>query len=312
MLQSTHCYQMSSITDDGSQDGLADKAKLFSNEENHDNDIVTKADLRLLAEWAVPNLIGILTSPEEYIDQYTDDYIRFHERAGQIIESLLSTITPEMLTVRFGVSGIVTDLNVPFELNESFLQNLWRCERPISHWIKKESDELMEVALLGRPFALASAAHNVQKISGMDRLEAIENNCYDAYLRQIYLRAFNLYGIYPLAHEKLGILGIDPWMQVVAGKDINPAHCTGRQLELYAGKQFRDSKIPFEVYSILKHLPLLVSITERLAITDWDTILQKELSASWMRGETGKWIEKALELLSDSENSGAQIYMLGA
>lgn len=314
MLTLNHFYQIPRLTDDGMQKGLSSRAKTVSIANHHSkmNSVVTEAELRLLAEWSVPDLVQVLNFPEESLDLYSDDYIRFHERAGRVIEALLGSVKTDLLAVRFGVGGVVSDLNVPFELNENFLTNLWRHERPISHWVRKEFDDLMEVAVLGRSYALAAAALDVQNMSGMGRLEAIENKCYDAYLRQIYLRAFNLYGIFPLPHEELGIRGIDPWMQVAAGRDIVPAHCTGRQLELFARRQFRDFKIPFEVYSILKHLPLRLSIPARMAVTDWTVLLQNELSASWLRGETGLWVEKSLESITDSENSDAQGYMLGA
>ena len=314
MLTLNHFYQMPSSLDDGLQQGLSSSTKTVSLLSQHAqmNDVVTEAELRLLAEWSVPDLLQVLNLPEESIDLYADDYIRFHERAGRVIEALLGSVKTDLLAVRFGVGGVVSDLNVPFELNENFLKNLWRHERPISHWVRKEFNDLMEVAVLGRSYALAAASLDVQQMSGMDRLEAIQNQCYDAYLRQIYLRAFNLYGIFPLAHEELGIRGVDHWMQVAAGRDIIPTHCTGRQLELFARRQFRDFKIPFEVYSILKHLPLRLSIPARMAVTDWTALLQNELSASWLRGETGRWIEKTLESIGDSENSDAQGYMLGA
>ena len=314
MLVLNHCYQMPIFADEGIQKGLSSKTKTVSllNPQSKINDVVTEAELRLLAEWSVPDLVQVLNFPEESIDLHADDYVIFHERAGRVIEALLGSIKTDLITVRFGVGGVVTDLNVTFELNEAFLTNLWRHERPISHWIRKESDDLMEVAILGRSYALAAASLDVQHMSGMDRLEAIENQCYDAYLRQIYLRAFNLYGIFPLAHEELGIRGIDPWMQVAAARGIVPARCTGRQLELFARRQFRDFKIPFEVYSILRHLPQRLSIPARMKVTDWAALLQNELSASWLRGETGQWLEKALDSITDSENSDAQGYMLGA
>lgn len=314
MLLLNHCYQMPSLADDAMQKGLSGKAAtvFLLNQHTRMNNMVTEAELRLLAEWPVPDLQQVLNSPEESIDLYADDYIRFHERAGRVIEALLGNVKTDLFAVRFGVGGVVSDLNVPFELSDAFLTNLWRHERPISHWIRKEFDDLMEVAVLGRSYALAVASLDVQRMSGMDRLGAIDNQFYDAYLRQIYLRAFNLYGVFPLAHEELGIRGIDPWMQVAAGRAIIPALCTGRQLELFARRQFRDFKIPFEVYSILKHLPLRVSISARMMVTNWAALLQDELSASWLRGETGQWIEKAFESITDSENSDAQGYMLGA
>ncbi|SIS75916.1 hypothetical protein [Neptunomonas antarctica] len=275
--------------------------------------IVTEAELRLLAEWFVPDLISILNKPEEYADKYAADYTRFHERAGCAIEALLGSIQPDLLTVRFGVGGVFADLNVPFQLNEKVLVRIWRHERPVSHWIRKEHEELKEIAVLGRPYALASAALVVQKMSCMRRLDAIKNQCYDAYLRQIYLRAFNFYGISPLSYEELGVKGVDPWMQVASSKVLIPAACTGRQLQLFARRQFRDFKIPFEVFSILKNLPLQLPVSQRLNVTNWTDFLQNELSASWMRGESGQWIEKSLDAISESESSAsvnAQGYML--
>jgi hypothetical protein len=41
-------------------------------------------------------------------------------------------------------------------------------------------------------------------------------------------------------------------------------------------------------------------------------LLQEELSAAWLRGEAGEWIEKALDSITDSKKSDAQGYMLGA
>lgn len=314
MFQLNHCYQMPRTADGCLQAVPASSVNTYCLLD-HDakiNSVVTEAELRLLAEWSVPDLIHILNSPEESIDEHSEDYIRFHERAGRVIEALLGSVKTDLLTVRFGVGGVISDLNVPFELNEEFLTCLWRHERPISHWVRKEYNELMGVAVLGRPYALAAATLDVHRISGMTRIEAIENQCYDAYLRQIYLRAFNLYGVFPLAHDELGIRGIDPWMQVAAGKDITPSVCTGRQLQLFARRQFRDFKIPFEVYSILKHLPLRLGIAERLRVSDWAGLLQEELSAAWLRGDSGEWIEKALGSITDSQGSDAQGYMLGA
>lgn len=312
MLTLNHFYQMPSMADDGMQKGVLGRAKTVSLLNHHvkTTSAITEAELRLLAEWSVPDLLQVLNYPEESLDLYADDYIRFHERAGRVMEALLGNVKTDLLAVRFGVAGVVSDLNVPFELNETFLTHLWRHERPICHWVRKEFDDLMEVAVLGRSYALAAASLDVQQMSGMDRLGAIENQCYDAYLRQIYMRAFNLYGVFPLPHEELGIRGIDPWMQVAAGRDIIPARCTGRQLELFARRQFRDFKIPFEVYSILKHMPLRLSIPARMEMTDWVALLENELSASWLRGETGQWIEKTLDSITDSGNSDSQGYML--
>ncbi|WP_293265826.1 hypothetical protein [Neptunomonas sp.] len=314
MLRFNHTYHMPRATAGGFKGVPTSSINTYCLLDHSDtiNDVVTESELRLLAEWSVPDLIHILNQPEENIDKHADDYVRFHERAGRVIEALLGNVKTDLLTVRFGVGGIVSDLNVPFELNEEFLRSLWRHERPISHWVRKEYNDLMSVAVLGRPYALAAASIDVQQISGMTRIVAIENQCYDAYLRQIYLRAFNLYGVFPLAHDELGIRGVDPWMQVAAGKDISPSACTGRQLQLFARRQFRDFKVPFEVYSILKHLPLRLGISERLALTDWASLLQEELSASWLRGESGDWIEKALNSITDSESSDAQGYMFGA
>ncbi|BBB30067.1 hypothetical protein [Neptunomonas japonica] len=319
MLGLNHCYQMPRSAEgsllSASTRSINARNIFRSNVKNSHaviRDVVTEAELRLLAEWSVPNLIDILNFPEESVEKHSEDYIRFHERAGRVIEALLGSVKTDLLTVRFGVGGVISDLNVPFELNDEFLASLWRHERPISHWVRKESNELMGVAVLGRPYALAAATLDVHRISGMTRIEAIENQCYDAYLRQIYLRAFNLYGVFPLAHDELGIRGIDPWMQVAAGKDIVASACTGRQLQLFARRQFRDFKISFEVYSILKHLPLRLGISARLAVSDWDSLLQEELSAAWLRGETGEWIEKALDSITDSKKSDAQGYMLGA
>ncbi len=312
MFSLNHCYLIPDLNSDGVQGGLSGTSATVSllNPYEKKDDIVTEAELCLLAEWPVPDLVQVLNFPKESLDLYADDFIRFHERAGRVMEALLGNVKTDLLAVRFGVAGVVSDLNATFELNETFLTHLWRHERPISHWVRKEYDDLMEVAVLGRSYALAAASLDVQHMSGMDRLGAIENRCYDAYLRQIYMRAFNLYGIFPLPHEELGIRGIDPWMQVAAGRDIVPARCTGRQLELFARRQFRDFKIPFEVYSILKHMPLRLSIPARMAMTDWVSLLENELSASWLRGETGHWIEKTLDSITDSGNSDSQGYML--
>lgn len=307
MLCLSPCYEMPYNNDNGYSGAVC-----LVDQEVKNNDLVTEAEFRLLAEWPVSDLVKILNNPERSVALHADDYKRFYEKAGDVIEDLLGSVQTDLLTVRFGVGGVTYDLNSPFQFSEGFLTTLWRQERPISHWIRKEYEKLIEIAVLGRSYALAAAALDVQRISGMDRLESIENQCYDAYLRQIFLRAFNFYGICPLIHEELGIRGVDPWMQIVAGKDIAPVKCTGRQLELYARRQFRDFKIPFEVYSILKHLPLCVSVSQRLALTDWVELLQNELSVSWLRGESGEWIEKALESIAGSGSSDAQEYMMGA
>jgi hypothetical protein len=315
MIQFRPCLHMPDTSDGVIPGSPSSQANTFSilAPDLDKSSIVTEAELRLLAEWFVPDLIVILNKPEEHTDKHADDFIRFHERAGRAIEALLGSIQPELLTVRFGVGGVISDLNVPFQLTDEFLVNLWRHERPVSHWIRKEHEELQGIAILGRPYALACAALDVRKMSGMRRLDAIQNQCYDAYLRQIYLRAFNLYGIFPLSHEELGIKGIDPWMQVASSRVLIPAACTGRQLQLFARRQFRDFKIPFEVFSILRHLPLQLPVSQRLNVTNWAGLLQNELSTSWLRGESGQWIEKSLDAISEADSSAsvdAQGYML--
>lgn len=311
MRQFGHCFFMATASGEPPNHGgdvssdMKKSASVFSLLESDCDvsDVVTEEELRLIAEWPVHDLVSLLNDPETRADMHADDFIRFHERAGRVMEALLGHIQPDILTVRFGVGGVIADLNVPFNLTERFLEQLWRYERPISHWVRKQSDELTSVALLGRPYALADATISIREISGMSRFDAIENQCYDAYLRQIYLRAFNLYGVYPVALDDLGVRGVDPWMQVAAGRDIRPAYCTGRQLQLFARRSFRDFKIPFELFSILKHLPLLLPASERLKITDWRALLQEELSASWLRGETGEWIEAVIELLDLHEEN---------
>lgn len=289
-----HHPPCAALKDDGTCSDSADTDR---------NDLITREELRLLAEWPVHELIDLLNHPRQGVDLHTDDYIRFHERAGRIMEALLGSIQPQILTVRFGVGGVTVDLNSEFSLSDRFLEHLWQVERPISYWVRKQHSELMDVAGLGRSYALADAALRIEKISGMSRLQAIDNGCYYAYLRQIYLRAFNLYGIFPLKTDELGVLGVDPWMQVAAGQDFQPNRCTGRQLQLFAKRQFRDYQISFEVFSLLSHLPLLLSVAQRLKPVQWNDVLQNELSARWLSGETGEWIEGAIQVLESHSAS---------
>lgn len=267
------------------------------------NNWVTESELRLVAEWHVADLQALLNNPASARERATDDFIRFHERAGRVMEALLALSQPSLFTIRFGVGGVSTQVREPVVFSDETLAALWRQERPVYHWARKEADELNGVAALGRAFALADAALEIQEVTGLSRLQAIEQNVHDAFLRQIYLRAFNLYGINPLHPEALGVVGIDPWMQVAATKQFSPAVCTQQQLAFYARRKFRDYAMPFEVFSILMHLPERLALSERLHIHDWCALLQQELSSAWMRGEEGKWLEEALEWLSTPASS---------
>lgn len=262
------------------------------------NDWVTESELRLVAEWHVADLQAILNDPAQARERAADDFVRFHERAGRVMEALLALSQPSLFTIRFGIGGVSTQTHEPVVFSDEALTALWRQERPVYHWARKDADELNGVAALGRAYALADAALEIQQITKLSRLEAIAQNVHDAFLRQIFLRAFNLYGINPLHVKELGINGVDPWMQVAASKHYSPATCTAQQLLHYARRQFRDYAMPFEVFSILMHLPERLNLTERLLIHDWSALLQQEVSAAWMRGEEGKWLEEALQSLS--------------
>lgn len=273
--------------------------------------IVTAEELRLLAEWSVPDLAYILNEPESALDTYADDYIRFHERAGRIMEALMGHIQPELFTVRFGVAGVTLDLLQDFNFEQAYLELLWKHERPIVHWVRQQGSELTDVAAMGRPYALAQSALEVISLTGMTRLEAIENQCYEAFLRQIYLRAFNLFGVMPLPIEELGIKGLDPWMQVAQGNNLNPLQCNGQQLQLFARRRFRDFDVPFQVFSILKNLPFSLPISERGNNRDWRDLIQNELSAVWLRGEEGEMLEGVLDYLNQYDQAIPDYQMLG-
>ncbi len=263
--------------------------------------LVTEEELRLLAEWPVADLISLLNEPEASVERYADDYILFHEKAGRIYEALLGSIQPNLLVLRFGVSGITYDYVEPFELSAEYLERLWKEERPVAHWIRQERDELNQVALLGRSYALADSALKMKSISGMNRMEAMQNDCYGAYLRQIYLRAFNLYGLKPLQKDALGIQGCDPCLQV-SSRTISPVSCNGQQLSRYALKNFRDYQVSFESYSVLRGAPYTLSIPERIKQTNWMSIIQNEVSSYWLKGESATTLESILHELQKLEN----------
>ncbi|MFY0656947.1 hypothetical protein [Neptunomonas sp.] len=252
----------------------------------------------LCERWPVSNLVAILNSPADMITHYEDDFLSFHEESGKLIEALLGNVQLGMLNVRFGVGGVTTDMAQPFELSAAFLEFLWKTERPICHWIRHQASEIDIVASQGRAYAIADAACEVQNITGMSRKEAISNQCYSSYLRQIYLRAFNLYGVFPLKKEELGLKGIDPIAHVSKGRSFDPSACNGPQLEMYAREHFFNFSIDFEVFSILKNLPYRFSLPEQLQTRDWKKVIQIELTSSWMRGESGQWLEAALETLN--------------
>lgn len=287
------------------------KPFVLLNENPETSSIVTAEELRLLAEWSVPDLAYILNNPESVLDEYADDYIRFHERAGRIMEALMGHIQPELFTVRFGVAGVTLDLLNDFKLEQNYLDQLWKHERPIVHWVRQQGTELTDVAAMGRPYALAQATLEVIGLTGMTRLEAIDNKCYDAFLRQIYLRAFNLFGVMPLPIEELGIKGLDPWMQVAQGKNLNPICCNGQQLQLFARRCFRDFDIPFSSFSVLKNLPFLLPISERGKDRDWRELIQSELSTIWLNGGDGEMLESVLDYLNQFDHAPNNYQMLG-
>jgi len=262
---------------------------------------VTDEEIRLLERWPVPDLVSTLNDPDAAISKYEDSFLTFHEESGKLIEALLGSTQLGMLNVRFGVGGVTTDMAQPFELSGAFLEFLWKTERPICHWIRHQAAEIDLVASQGRAYAIADAASEVRHITGMTRKEAISNQCYSSYLRQIYLRAFNLYGVFPLKKEELGLKGLDPIAHVSKGRSFYPAACNGPQLEMYARERFCDFSIEFEVYSILKNLPYRFSLPEQLQTRDWKKVIQIELTSSWMRGESGQWLESALDVLNGHE-----------
>lgn len=267
--------------------------------------LVTSEELKLLKEWPVENLTDILNLPDAALDTTADDYLAFHEQAGRMFETIVPLMKDNAATIRFGVGGASWDIGIPFDLDRAALNNRWRYERPIACWVRKHAQEIEAIAKLGRPYALASASLDVQTMSGVTREEAVETGCYASYLRQIYLRAFNLFGINPLPVEELGINGIDPWMQIVASPAIDPTRCTGQQLQRWAKTQFFTLHIPFECYSILAGLPNSLSIAERMQMCEWRVILEKELSQIWLQGNDSEWLEATLNCLLDPANASA-------
>ena len=312
MRQMLPLVEHKSPSDDGLSASAGTGTNLFSMHEQDSgtSHVVTEEDLRLLAEWPVPDLISLLNNPEESIERYADDYVLFHERAGRIYEALTGSIQPRLLKLRFGVDGLSYDYAEPFQLSQKFLDHLWKDERPVAHWKRQERDELNQVALLGRSYALADSALNMQQMSGMSRIEAIENGCYGAYLRQIYLRAFNLYGLVPLNSNELGVQGVDPWSQV-AVREVSLTACNGQQLLRYAQRLFRDYQISFETFSIMRGVPYTVSVAERIKPTNWIAVIQNAISSCWLKGESAALYENALaELAALDRGAEANQYQL--
>jgi hypothetical protein len=258
---------------------------------------LTDEEARLQARYTIVNLASLLEDPEDHLEEAEEGFIVFHESAGKLIEALLGNIEPNPLKVRFGIGGISTELQAPFDMSLKGLESLWKKERPICHWIRQQKFEIEQVSSLGMRFAITHAAMSIREITGMTREQALDAQCYHAYLRQVFVRAFNLYGLFPLKKEELGLKGVDPLAQLIQAKDVTPFRCNAHQLNSWVQQEFDQYRLSFESYSILRHLPSKLSLLEQLKERDWRALLQAELASSWMNGESGQLLEDVLDSL---------------
>jgi hypothetical protein len=273
--------------------------KTIDNNEFHSKKYaLTDEEQRLQERYRLKDLPYLLEDPASRLEEAEEGYILFHESAGKLIEALLGNIDPTPLMLRFGVGGITTELQSPFDLSSKGLELLWKKERPICHWIRQQQFEIEHVSSLGIKYAITHAALSIQEITGMTREQAIQAQCYHAYLRQIFVRAFNLYGIYPLEKEELGLKGLDPLAQLIQSDSVSPFRCNGHQLRSWAQQEFDQYRLSFESFSILRHIPSRLSLVELLKERDWRVLLQSELATSWMNGESGQILEDVLESLN--------------
>jgi hypothetical protein len=259
---------------------------------------LTDEEERLQAHYRIKDLPYLLEHPEARLEEAEEGYIVFHESAGKLIEALLGNIDPAPLIIRFGVGGITTELQSPFDISPKGLESLWKKERPICHWIRQQQFEIEHVSSLGLRYAITHAALSIREITGMTREQAIDAQCYHAYLRQVFVRAFNLYGLYPLKKEELGLKGLDPIAQLVQSEHVSPLRCNAHQLSAWVQQEFDQYRLSFESYSVLRHLPSRLSLVEQLKERDWRSLLQAELATSWMNGESGQLLEEVLESLN--------------
>lgn len=259
--------------------------------------LMTAEEQRLSAQWPVAGLPWILEEPEAASERYAEGLVHFHEQAGHLMRAFPQG-QDSSITVRFGVGGLwLAPRN--FSLKEESLLALWQQERPMVDWINAHRNAIEAAAQSGRAYALAKSALDIVSQGGPVRSQALAQGFYDVYLRQVYWRGFNQFGLNPCQSIEPFQEGIDPWLQV-ARKIQHPIFCNGHQLQYLAESAYLSDDIPYEVYSILKNLPFVFSPQERNQEHDWADLLHSRLVFRRMGRVSGGWIAEALDFLDDA------------